>query len=170
MNGLALLASLLPGLLGAAVVTVYLILMLSVESQAGIMALLMAGAVAVLAAARTGVLARVGRGFAAREGAMNLIIVVSVLVLTGVFHEDHFLLLLVATILIYVIAALGLNIQFGYAGTLNFAGAAFFGIGCYTAAVLTKNTPLPHLLVLFAGGAMAAIIGNKARNHQGRRK
>ena len=54
MNRRALLASLLPGLLGAAVVTVYLILMLSVESQAGIMALLVAGAVAVLAAARTG--------------------------------------------------------------------------------------------------------------------
>ncbi len=160
MNGRAFLASLLPGLLGAAVVTTYLILMLSVESQTGIMALLVAGAVAVLVAARTGALARVGRGFAAREGAMNLIIVVSVLVLIGVFHEDHFLLLLVATILIYVIAALGLNIQFGYAGTLNFAGAAFFGIGCYTAAVLTKNTPLPHLLVLFAGGAMAAIIGS----------
>ena len=160
MNGRAFLASLLPGLLGAAVVTIYLILMLSVESQTGIMALLVAGAVAVLAAARTGALTRVGRGFAAREGAMHLIIVVSVLALTGFFHEDHFLLLLVATILIYVIAALGLNIQFGYAGTLNFAGAAFFGIGCYTAAVLTKNTELPHLLVLFAGGAMAAIIGS----------
>ena len=160
MNGRALLVALLPGLLGAAVVTAYVIAMLSVESQAGIMALLVAGAVAVLAAARTGVLTRLGRGFAAREGTFNLVIVVSVLALTGVFHEDHFLLLLVATIIIYVIAALGLNIQFGYAGTLNFAGAAFFGIGCYTAAVLTKNTSLPHLLVLFAGGAMAAIVGS----------
>ena len=160
MNGRALLVALLPGLLGAAVVTAYVIAMLSVESQAGIMALLVAGAVAVIAAARTGALARVGRGFAAREGAWNLVIVVSVLVLTGFFREDHFLLLLVATIIIYVIAALGLNIQFGYAGTLNFAGAAFFGIGCYTAAVLTQNTPLPHLLILFAGGAMAAIIGS----------
>jgi ABC-type branched-subunit amino acid transport system permease subunit len=66
---------------------------------------------------------------------------------------------LVATVMIYMVAALGLTVQFGYAGVLNFAGAAFFGIGCYTAAVLTKNTALPHLLVLMAGGVMAASIG-----------
>jgi len=160
MNRRALLVSLLPGILGAAVLTVYLILMLKVESQAGILVLLVVGAAAVAAAAWTGALGRIGRGFAAREGALNLVIVVSILVVAGFFHEDHFVLLLVATIIVYVIAALGLNIQFGYAGTLNFAGAAFFGVGCYTAAVLTKNTPVPHLLVLLAGGAMAAIIGS----------
>jgi ABC-type branched-subunit amino acid transport system permease subunit len=58
------------------------------------------------------------------------------------------------------VATLGLNIQFGYAGVLNFAGASFFGIGAYTAAVLNQHTAVPHLLVLLIGGLMAALIGS----------
>jgi len=155
----ASLASLVPGIVGVALVTAYLILFLSVESQTGIAILLVGGAAALLGAAKLGILDRFRRSFTEREGGMNLIVIVAVLVLAGVFYEDHFTLLLVATVMIYMIAALGLTVQFGYAGVLNFAGAAFFGIGCYTAAVLTKNTTLPHVLVLLAGGLMAALIG-----------
>jgi ABC-type branched-subunit amino acid transport system permease subunit len=39
---------------------------------------------------------------------------------------------MLATAALFVTAGLGLTIQFGYAGIANFAGAAFFGIGCYT--------------------------------------
>src|SRR5262249_16575799 len=59
-----------------------------------------------------------------------------------------------------MVAALGLTIQFGYAGVANFAGAAFFGIGCYTAAVVTKYTSLPAFFTLPLGGLMAALIGS----------
>ena len=45
-------------------------------------------------------------------------------------------------------------------GVLNFAGASFFGIGAYTAAVLNQHTAVPHLLVLLIGGVMAALIGS----------
>jgi len=55
---------------------------------------------------------------------------------------------------------LGLNVQFGYAGVLNFAGAAFFGVGAYTSAVLATKTALPHLLVVATGGVLAALIGS----------
>jgi ABC-type branched-subunit amino acid transport system permease subunit len=155
-----LLASLLPGVVGAAVVTVYLLLVLSVESQAGITVLLVAGAITIMAFVRFGSTARFERSFAAQENTLNLLIILAVLVITGVFYEDHFVLLLVATVIIYVIACLGLNVQFGYTGVLNFAGAAFFGIGCYTAAVLTMHTPIPHVLILVIGGMMAAVIGS----------
>ncbi len=151
---------LLPGILTAAAATVYLLFLLKVESQVEIAFLLAAAVIGVLAAARFGLMARVAKGFSGHEGAMHLTLVLAVVLLTGFFHEDHFALLLIATVIIYVIAALGLNIQFGYVGMLNFAGAAFFGIGCYTAAVLSKQTPIPHLLILIAGGLMAAIIGS----------
>jgi ABC-type branched-subunit amino acid transport system permease subunit len=151
---------LLPGIVVAVGVTAYVIVMLSVESQTGIAALLAAGAVAVLAAARFGVAARMGRVFGERDNFLNLLVVLAVVPLTVFFYEDHFVLLMVATVIIYVIACLGLNLQFGYSGVLNFAGAAFFGIGCYTAAVLTKNTDVPHLVILVAGGLMAAAIGS----------
>ena len=156
----SLLASLLPGLVSAAGVTVYVILLMSVESQAGVVALLAAGVLAVLAAARFGAVARVARAFAEQENYLNLMVILAVLAVTGFFYEDHFVLLMVTTVIVYVIACLGLNLQFGYSGVLNFAGAAFFGIGCYTAAVLTMNTPVPHLVVLLAGGVMAAVIGS----------
>ena len=62
--------------------------------------------------------------------------------------------------MLYTVATLGLNIQFGYAGVLNFAGASFFGIGAYTSAVLNTYTAVPHLLVLLIGGLLAALIGS----------
>lgn len=155
-----LLASRLPGAVSAVAVTVYLLLVLSVESQAGITVLLVAGAITIMAFVRFGDTARFGRSFAAQENTLNLLIILAVLVITGFFYEDHFVLLLVATVIIYVIACLGLNVQFGYTGVLNFAGAAFFGIGCYTAAVLTMHTAIPHVLILVIGGMMAAVIGS----------
>ncbi len=62
--------------------------------------------------------------------------IVALCVVAAWFREDHFVLLLVLTVMLYTVATLGLNIQFGYAGVLNFAGASFFGIGAYTSAVL----------------------------------
>ena len=152
--------SILQMLAAAIGLSIYLILLLSVESQVGIAALLVIGVIAVLASTRFRVTARLGRLFGERDSLLNLMIVLAVLIVTGFFYEDHFILLLVATVIIYVIACLGLNLQFGYSGVLNFAGAAFFGIGCYTAAVLTKNTDIPHLIILVAGGVMAALIGS----------
>ena len=152
--------SILQTLAAAIGLSIYLILLLSVESQVGIAALLVIGVLAVLASARFRVTARLGKLFGERDSLLNLMIVLAVLIVTGFFYEDHFILLLVATVIIYVIACLGLNLQFGYSGVLNFAGAAFFGIGCYTAAVLTKNTDIPHLIILVAGGVMAALIGS----------
>jgi ABC-type branched-subunit amino acid transport system permease subunit len=44
-------------------------------------------------------------------------------------------------------------------GVVNFSGAAFFGIGAYTAAKLAR-TPVPHLLVLMLGGLVAAAVSS----------
>lgn len=152
--------SILKMLAAAIGLSIYLILLLSVESQVGIAALLVIGIIAMLASARFRVTAQLGNLFGERDSLLNLMVILAVLIVTGFFYEDHFVLLLVATVIIYVIACLGLNLQFGYSGVLNFAGAAFFGIGCYTAAVLTKNTDMPHLVILVAGGVMAALIGS----------
>jgi ABC-type branched-subunit amino acid transport system permease subunit len=148
-----------PGLIALAAVTVFVVLFLWIESEVAIVALLAVSAAAVLAAARLGWLGAVQSSFATNEGAMNGAAIIGVLIVAAVFRDDHFTLLMVATVLLYILACLGLNIQFGYAGLLNFAGAAFLGIGCYTAAVLTVHTAIPHLLVLLIGGVMAALIG-----------
>lgn len=151
---------LLPGLAAAFIVTAYTILLLRVESQTAIIGLLGAGICAVLAANWSGALSHVARSFGERDNLLSLTVIVGALAITAFFYEDHFILLLLTTVILYVLATLGLNMQFGYAGVLNFAGASFFGVGGYTAAVLSMHTAVPHLLVLLVGGIMAALIGS----------
>jgi ABC-type branched-subunit amino acid transport system permease subunit len=62
--------------------------------------------------------------------------------------------------MLFCVACLGLTIQFGFAGVVNFSGAAFFGIGAYSGAVLAVHSGTPHLLVLLIGGLIAAAIGS----------
>ncbi|MBK5106301.1 MAG: branched-chain amino acid ABC transporter permease, partial [Burkholderiales bacterium] len=110
--------------------------------------------------ARFGWNARAAASFAGNSRTGQAAVVAGVLIVVAAFYDQHFPLLMLTTVLLYIVVCLGLNLQFGYAGVVNFAGAAFFGIGCYTAAVLTGHTALPHLLVVLAGGVMAAAIGS----------
>jgi len=153
-------AALWPGVAALAVATAYLIALLAVERPAVVIALLAAGIAVVVAVAWLGLFGRVSRAFAEHENSLALGAVAAAIALAAVFHEDHFVLLLVTTVLLYSVATLGLNIQFGYAGVLNFAGASFFGIGAYTSAVLNTHTAIPHLVVLLIGGLLAAVIGS----------
>jgi ABC-type branched-subunit amino acid transport system permease subunit len=152
--------SLLPGAAAVVLITVFLIILLRVENQKAIIALLALGIGAVIVANRLGLLKPVAHSFGEREDALGLLTIVATLAVGAVFHEDHFVLLLVCTVVLYTVATLGLSIQFGYAGVLNFAGASFFGIGAYTAAVLNQHSAIPHLLVLLIGGLMAALVGS----------
>ena len=153
-------AALWPGLAALAVATAYLIALLAVERPTVVIALLAAGIGVVVAAAWLGLFGGISRAFAEHENALGLYAVIALIAVAAVFHEDHFVLLLVTTVLLYSVATLGLNIQFGYAGVLNFAGASFFGIGAYTSAVLNAHTAIPHLFVLLIGGLVAAVIGS----------
>jgi hypothetical protein len=148
----------LVGAAAIAALTGFAILFLWVESEAAVASLLAAAAVVV--GGRLGWLGRVRQAFARHDTLLNGGALVGVLAIAGFFYRDHFALLMIATVLLYVLACLGLTIQFGYAGILNFSGAAFFGVGAYSSAVLTAHTAVPHLVVLLAGGAMAALIGS----------
>jgi ABC-type branched-subunit amino acid transport system permease subunit len=153
-------APLWPVLCALACATVYLAGLLAAERQTLIIALLGVGVVAVAGAAWFGLLERVGRSFTAHENAFGGGAIVAALALAGFFHDSHFVLLLMVTVLLYSVATLGLNVQFGYAGVVNFAGASFFGIGAYTSAVLNAQTSVPHLLVIVIGGLLAALAGS----------
>ncbi len=65
---------------------------------------------------------------------------------------------LMSVIGINMILALGLNIITGFCGQVSLGHAAFYGIGAYTAAYLSKlGVPLP--MTLLAGTIMAGLIG-----------
>lgn len=61
--------------------------------------------------------------------------------------------------LLYLIVGLGLNLQTGSTGLVNLAGAAFYGTGAYTAALLARDAGAPVELALIAGALAAAVIG-----------
>ena len=149
-----------PGFIALAAATAYLIAFLAVEQPVTVIALLVAAIAVVVAAAWLGLAAQIGRSFMEHEDRLGLCAVIALVATAAAFHDDHFVLLLVTTVLLYSVACLGLNIQFGYAGVLNFAGASFFGIGAYTSAVLNNYPAVPHLLVLLIGGVLAALIGS----------
>jgi ABC-type branched-subunit amino acid transport system permease subunit len=153
-------APLLPGVVALALSTAYLIALLAAEKQPLIIGLLAFAVVSVLAAHYLGWLNLVSRSFADREDVLGVYAILAACVVAAFFHDNHFVLLLFVTVLLNTVATLGLNIQFGYAGVLNFAGASFFGIGAYTSAVLSTYSAVPHLLVLLIGGMLAALIGS----------
>ncbi|MCW5683764.1 MAG: branched-chain amino acid ABC transporter permease [Pseudolabrys sp.] len=150
----------LPALAAVGIATVYLAALLGAEKQNLIIALLAGAIIVVTLAYRFALLDPVARSFSDHEDTVGIASIVALILLAAWFHEDHFVLLLILTVMLYTVATLGLNVQFGYAGVLNFAGASFFGIGAYTSAVLNAHTAIPHLLVLVIGGLIAAAIGS----------
>jgi ABC-type branched-subunit amino acid transport system ATPase component/ABC-type branched-subunit amino acid transport system permease subunit len=70
---------------------------------------------------------------------------------------------LLVTILLYGIAASGLNLMFGYAGMLSLGSGIFVGIGAYTAAVVDQRFGLPMaasvLVGIFASAVSGALLG-----------
>jgi len=144
-------------LLGFAVFTG---LFLELEEQWEIALLALLAVVALLWASRSGFNARLEATAAAYPRSAPALFTLAMLAVAVALQESHFALLMLATVALYVVACLGLTIQFGYAGIVNFAGAAFFGIGGYTTAMLASQTGAPHGLILLAGGLFAAVIGS----------
>lgn len=68
-------------------------------------------------------------------------------------------LTIVASILVYSIVALGLNILVGYSGLVSLGTAGFMGLGTYLAAFLTADLNLPFEISLVISVAVPMIIG-----------
>jgi len=150
----------LPAVVGVIAIAVFAMVLLRIHDQWGLLALGVVAAVALLLAVRTGAAAHFERAFATHERLMNGVVVVAFLGVIAVLAREDFSLLILSTVLLYCVACMGLSVQLGYCGVMNFAGAAFFGAGAYTAAVVGGHTSLPHLLVVLAGGIVAGLLGS----------
>jgi branched-chain amino acid transport system permease protein len=65
-----------------------------------------------------------------------------------------------ARILIYILLVLSLDLVVGYAGIVTLGHAAFFGIGAYTAGILSVHVGVKDpLLQLAAAGTVACLVG-----------
>jgi branched-chain amino acid transport system permease protein len=65
--------------------------------------------------------------------------------------------------LIVILTSLGLNVIYGYTGQFSLGHAAFYGIGAYTSAYLTKvfviENMFSYIPILFVSGATAGLVG-----------
>ncbi|MGC8468490.1 MAG: branched-chain amino acid ABC transporter permease [Acetobacteraceae bacterium] len=70
---------------------------------------------------------------------------------------------LASRVLIYALAAMGLNLLLGFTGGLSFGHAAYFGLGCYGVGLMLKyethSTLLAILVGTALGGAAALLLG-----------
>ncbi len=87
-----------------------MIALLAVEKQPLIIGLLGAGIVAVLAAGWLGWLRPVSRSFIEREHRLGIAAIIAACAIAAWFHDDHFVLLLIVTVILYSVATLGLNV------------------------------------------------------------
>jgi branched-chain amino acid transport system permease protein len=71
--------------------------------------------------------------------------------------------IIAADICVFAIAAMALNLIFGYTGMLSFGQATFFGVGAYVGGLLmvhvTQNLYLALLIGTCAGALTAAVVG-----------
>ncbi|MDO9420365.1 MAG: branched-chain amino acid ABC transporter permease [Herminiimonas sp.] len=146
--------------LAALGVTFYMWLFLHAESQLAIGVLIVFALALVMAGKKFGTTQRIELAAADRPGLARLWTVIGLLILAAAFYDSHFVLMMICAVLLYSTACMGLTMQFGFAGVANFAGAAFFGIGSYTTAVLATHTGLPQLANIAISGVVAAIIGS----------
>ncbi|GAA3268203.1 branched-chain amino acid ABC transporter permease [Dactylosporangium vinaceum] len=63
-----------------------------------------------------------------------------------------------STTIAYALAAIGLNVHFGYTGLLNFGQSAFLGVGAYGIAITVATFGLPFFLGVGIGLAAAVLL------------
>jgi len=72
-------------------------------------------------------------------------------------NEYHYFIM--NLILINLIAAIGLQLLFGFTGLLSLGHSAFMGVGAYTSALLITKLGCPFAVTILFGGLVAALFG-----------
>lgn len=91
-----------------------------------------------------------------RKAAMICAAVLLVIVPVVLRSSPYWLFILI-TAGLYVMAALGLNLQLGSAGMMNLAAAAFMAFGAYAAGLLALDLGVPPLVTIIAGSLITGL-------------
>lgn len=76
-----------------------------------------------------------------------------------IFASNTYVMNIAVLSLIYAILALSLNLVTGFLGTTTLGHAAFFGIGAYSAAILSTKLDAPFLVTLIMSALITAFFG-----------
>jgi len=72
--------------------------------------------------------------------------------------DSGYIVFLISSAGLYALFALGLNVQWGYTGLINFGHVGFMTVGAYTTALLTI-LGIPLLVAVIIGAGLAALLG-----------
>lgn len=86
-----------------------------------------------------------------------VLLLLPVLVEMGIVQYSY--ITIIASILIYSIVSLGLNLLVGYSGLVSLGTAGFMGLGTYLAAYFTADLKLPFEISLIISVAVPMVIG-----------
>jgi branched-chain amino acid transport system permease protein len=95
--------------------------------------------------------------FASRKSAILAAIAVVVILAAPLVMPNDFIVKLFVFAGIATLVAAGINLIFGYAGQISLGHAAFYGIGAYTAAILSTRFGAPPLVDILAAAVAAAL-------------
>src|SRR3990172_8294239 len=83
-----------------------------------------------------------------------LFIVLALMPLTG----SHYLLYLNSQLLCMILAAVSLNLLVGYAGLFSYGHVAYFGLGAYAFAILSRTLNANFGLAFISGPIVAGVL------------
>lgn len=98
---------------------------------------------------------RQSEGWVRKVSLLTLLVVLCILP----FVVDGYRSFQVATILLYAVALLGLNLLTGYNGQISLGHGAFFALGGYVAAILSTSFGVPFWLTVPLAGLVGLCIG-----------
>lgn len=93
------------------------------------------------------------------SGLLLCLLGLGALILYGAIGTKQGILSLLGTVFLYVTLTQAWNILGGYGGYLNFGTATFFGVGAYTAAVMSHYYGLSPFMTAPVAGLVSALLG-----------
>jgi ABC-type branched-subunit amino acid transport system permease subunit len=134
--------------------------------------ILLAGAAIYGISRWEGVRAAIFQAFQRRGRFALVSMFIIILGLPFILRGSPYWILILTLAILWIIVALGINIQFGSAGIINLGAAAFYGVGAYTAGMFATRLGSPPLFNLLLGAVMSMVVGSllfipllKARGH-----
>lgn len=88
-----------------------------------------------------------------------MLIILLLLLFTLPLYGNRFILSLLTTMAITLIAVQGLGILTGYCGQISVGQAAFVGLGSYLCVIFIQHFQVPFLLALFCASVGSGLIG-----------
>ncbi len=87
------------------------------------------------------------------------LLIVALIAFPFVFQGSRYLLYVANSVLIAVIAAIGLNILTGFTGQISLGHGAFMGVGAYASGYLMTHLGMPFIACVIAAGCVTAMVG-----------